>query len=144
MTAGRAPSLKFGTHSTTCRGDPCTDSLTILRTPLNHPATESILDLRLGEFLQRLGSSDPTPGGGAAAAVVGALGAALVEMTANLTIGKPRLADVQAQASSIAERAADLRQRLELLGDADTEAFDRVTAAYRVPRADDAQQSART
>jgi formiminotetrahydrofolate cyclodeaminase len=111
---------------------------------LNHPDSSSIFDLTLGEFLGRLGSSDPTPGGGAAAAVVGALGAALVEMTANLTLGRPRLADVQEQARRIQERAAELRARLEQLGDADAEAFDRVTAAYRLPRADDAQKAART
>jgi methenyltetrahydrofolate cyclohydrolase len=110
---------------------------------LNHPASSSIFDLTLGEFLDRLGSSDPTPGGGAAAAVVGALGAALIEMTANLTIGRPRLADVQDQAHGIERRAADLRARLQKLGDADAEAFDQVTAAYKLPRADDAQKAAR-
>jgi formiminotetrahydrofolate cyclodeaminase len=111
---------------------------------LNHPDSSSIFDLTLGEFLERLGSSAPTPGGGAAAAVVGALGAALVEMTANLTIGRPRLADVQEQAQRIAQRAADLRGRLERLADADADAFDQVTAAYKLPRADDAQKAART
>lgn len=112
---------------------------------MNHPSsgTHSIYGLKLGEFLDRLGSSDPTPGGGAAAAVVGALGAALIEMTANLTVGKPRLADFEQQARSIAGRAADLRHRLEQLGDADAEAFDKVTSAYKLPRADDAQKSAR-
>jgi methenyltetrahydrofolate cyclohydrolase len=111
---------------------------------LNHPESSSIFDLTLGEFLDRLGSSDPTPGGGAAAAVVGALGAALIEMTANLTLGRPRLADVQDQAHSIERRASDLRTRLQKLGDADAEAFDQVTAAYKLPRADDAQKAART
>jgi formiminotetrahydrofolate cyclodeaminase len=112
---------------------------------LNHPNADSnsIFDLKLGEFLQRLGSSDPTPGGGAAAAVVGALGAALIEMTAGLTLGKPRLADVQEQAKQIEQRSADLRRRLERLGDADAEAFDRVAAAYRLPRADAAQKATR-
>src|SRR6185312_2573436 len=94
MTAPRAPSLKFGTHSTRSRG------LTIC-SALNHPDSTSILDLTLGDFLTRLGSADPTPGGGAAAAVVGALGAALIEMTANLTLGKPKWADVQEQARHI-------------------------------------------
>ncbi|MBV8717371.1 MAG: cyclodeaminase/cyclohydrolase family protein [Chloroflexi bacterium] len=110
---------------------------------MNHPALSTILDLRLGEFLDRLGSSDPTPGGGAAAAVVGALGAALVEMTANLTLGRPRLADVQEQAKSIQQRAAELRKNLERLGDADAEAFDHVGAAYKLPRGDDAQKAER-
>ncbi|MBV9595720.1 MAG: cyclodeaminase/cyclohydrolase family protein [Chloroflexi bacterium] len=110
---------------------------------MNHPDSSSIFDLKLGDFLERLGSSDPTPGGGAAAAVVGALGAALIEMTANLTVGRPRLADVQDQAHSIVQRAAELRARLQKLGDADAEAFDQVTAAYRLPRADDDQKAAR-
>jgi formiminotetrahydrofolate cyclodeaminase len=111
---------------------------------LNHSDSSSIFDLTLGEFLERLGSSDPTPGGGAAAAVVGAVGAALVEMTANLTIGRPRLADVQDQAQRIEQRASKLRARLEQLGDADAEAFDRVTSAYKLPRADDSQKAARS
>jgi formiminotetrahydrofolate cyclodeaminase len=110
---------------------------------LNHPDTSSIFDLPLGEFLEQLGSASPTPGGGAAAAVVGALGAALIQMTANLTIGKPRLADVEAQAISVEQRAGDLRGGLERLADADVEAFARVTAAYRLPRADDAQRAER-
>jgi formiminotetrahydrofolate cyclodeaminase len=110
---------------------------------LNHPVSSTILDLRLGEFLDRLGSSNPTPGGGAAAAVVGALGAALIEMTANLTLGRPRLADVQEQANSIRGRAAELRKSLERLGDADAEAFEQVGAAYKMPRADDAQKAER-
>jgi formiminotetrahydrofolate cyclodeaminase len=110
---------------------------------LNHPDSTSILNLTLGDFLARLGSADPTPGGGAAAAVVGALGAALIEMTANLTLGKPKWADVQEQARHIEQQAADLRTRLQRLGDADAEAFDTVTSAYRLPRADDAQKAER-
>jgi formiminotetrahydrofolate cyclodeaminase len=110
---------------------------------LNHPDSSSIFDLRLGEFLEQLGSSAPTPGGGAAAALVGALGASLIQMTANLTIGKPRLADVEAQAIRVEQHAGDLRGSLERLADADAEAFARVTAAYRLPRADDAQRAER-
>jgi formiminotetrahydrofolate cyclodeaminase len=104
----------------------------------------SMLDWSVGELLQRLGSSEPAPGGGAAAALAGALGAALVQMTASLTIGRPRFADVDDQAQRIARRAAELRQRLARLGEADAEAFDKVSAAYRLPRADDAQKAARS
>jgi formiminotetrahydrofolate cyclodeaminase len=110
---------------------------------LKHSEEESIFDVSLGEFLRRLGSSDPTPGGGAAAALVGALGAALVEMTANLTMGRPRFADVEEQARRIEGRSADLRQRLQRLADADAEAFKQVGAAYRLPRADEAQKAVR-
>jgi methenyltetrahydrofolate cyclohydrolase len=111
---------------------------------LNHPASRSILDLGVGELLERLGSSEPAPGGGAAAALAGALGAALVQMTANLTIGRPRLADVEAQARRIARRSGELRERLARLGDADAEAFDKVSAAYQLPRGDDAEKAARS
>jgi formiminotetrahydrofolate cyclodeaminase len=104
----------------------------------------SILDWSVGELLQRLGSSEPAPGGGAAAALAGALGAALVQMTASLTIGRPRFADVEDQAQRIAQRTAELRQRLARLGQADAEAFDKVSTAYRLPRADDAQKAARS
>jgi methenyltetrahydrofolate cyclohydrolase len=111
---------------------------------LNHPANGSILELPIGELLERLGSSDPTPGGGAAAAVVGALGAALVEMTANLTLGRPRFADVEDKAKRIEQRAAELRRRLAALGDADAAAFEKVSAAYKLPRGDDAQKADRS
>jgi methenyltetrahydrofolate cyclohydrolase len=100
--------------------------------------------MSVGQLLQRLGSSDPAPGGGAAAAIAGALGAALVRMTANLTIGRPRLADVEDQARRIEARAANLGQRLAALGDADTAAFEQVSAAYKLPRDDDAQKAERS
>ena len=98
----------------------------------------------MGELLQRLGSSEPAPGGGAASGVTAALGAALVQMTANLTVGRARFADVEEQAQRIGQRAAELRQRLMQLADADAEAFDRVSAAYKLPRADDAARRARS
>lgn len=104
----------------------------------------SILDLTVGDLLDQLGSSAPAPGGGAAAAVAGALGAALVQMTANLTIGRPKFAAVEEQARHIADQAGALRQRLASLGDADSAAFDRVSEAYRMPRADEAQKAARS
>jgi formiminotetrahydrofolate cyclodeaminase len=111
---------------------------------LNHPEKRSLLDLTLRELLQSLGSSDPTPGGGAAGGVAGALGAALVEMTANLTLGKSRFVEVEAQARRIEQRAAELRLRIAALADADAEAFERVSAAYKLPRADEQQKAARS
>jgi formiminotetrahydrofolate cyclodeaminase len=145
ITSWRVPSLKFGTHSTSADEGDASGRLTIsVRTALNHPDSSSILDWKVGELLQRLGSSDPTPGGGAAAALAGALGAALVQMTASLTIGRPRFANVEDQAQRIARRTAEVRQRLARLGEADAEAFDKVSAAYRLPRADDAQKAGRS
>jgi formiminotetrahydrofolate cyclodeaminase len=100
--------------------------------------------LSVCELLERLGSSEPAPGGGAAAAVAGALGAALVQMAANLSIGRPKLAAIDEQARRIEARAADLRQRLARLGDADIEAFRHVTAAYRLPRESESDRVARS
>ncbi|MCH8804981.1 MAG: cyclodeaminase/cyclohydrolase family protein [Planctomycetes bacterium] len=68
--------------------------------------TASLSELRVGEFLDRLASDRPTPGGGSVAALVGASGAALGRMAAALTLGKPRFADV-------AERVAHCARRLE-------------------------------
>ena len=110
---------------------------------MNHSDSSSILDLTVGDLLQQLGSSDPTPGGGAAAALVGALGAALVQMTANLTIGRPRLVDVEPQARSIEGRAAELRDTLARLADTDAEVFAEVGAAYKLPRQTDEEKATR-
>jgi formiminotetrahydrofolate cyclodeaminase len=112
---------------------------------LNHSNdSHSILNLTLAELLERLGSSEPAPGGGAAAALVGALGAALVQMTANLTIGRPKSADVEDRARGIETRARELRQRLAQLADADAAAFEQVSAAYKRPRLDEAHNAARS
>lgn len=102
-----------------------------------------LLDLTVREFLEVLGSSSPTPGGGAAAALAGAMGAALVEMTANLTIGRPKFAAVDADARAIAAEAAALRQHLAEHVDGDARAYDGVMAAYRLPRATDDEKTAR-
>ncbi|MGI9146058.1 MAG: cyclodeaminase/cyclohydrolase family protein [Chloroflexota bacterium] len=111
---------------------------------MNHPDSRSIVNLSLGELLERLGSSAPTPGGGAAAAVVGAIGAALVQMTANLSLGRPKLANVEERARAIEARVSRLRQRLAELAEADAEAFEKVSAAYKLPRHDDSHQAARS
>jgi formiminotetrahydrofolate cyclodeaminase len=111
---------------------------------LNHPAAHSILDLSVGELLERLGSADPAPGGGAAAAMAGALGAALVQMTANLTLGRPKFAAVEPQTRSIEARMGRLRTQLAALSDADAMAFEQVSAAYKLPREDDAQKATRS
>jgi methenyltetrahydrofolate cyclohydrolase len=144
MTLGRVPSLKLGTHSTRAVDGDGSLRLTMICSALNHPDSSSILELSVGELLRRLGSPEPAPGGGAAAALGGALGAALVQMTANLTIGRPKLAAVEDQARGIAAAAGVLRERLAQLGDADTAAFEKVSAAYRLPRESDADKTARS
>lgn len=88
------------------------------------------------DWLAELGSAAPTPGGGAAAAVTAAVAAGLVEMVANLTTGRPRYAQYEADTTRILARAAALRTEAVGLAEADAAAFDGVMAAYRLPRED--------
>ncbi len=104
----------------------------------------SLLDLTVRDFLEVLGSAQPTPGGGAAAALAGAMGAALVEMTANLTVGRPKFERVEADARAILAEAASLRHRLMEHVDADARAYDQVMAAYRRPKATEDEKASRS
>lgn len=98
----------------------------------------------IAEFTTRLASDASTPGGGAAAGLVGALGAALAAMVANLTVGKPKYAEVDAEMRQVAIKANVLRDELVSHMDLDTEAFDEVMACYRMAKGSDAEQEART
>ncbi len=97
----------------------------------------------LDNFIDRLASSDPTPGGGSAAAMVGASGAALVAMVARLTVGRKRYADVEPQIQEILQHAETLRARLTALVHEDAEAYGQVSAAYRLPKATAEEQTVR-
>lgn len=90
-----------------------------------------IQDQKIGEFLDSVASKSPTPGGGAVAAVTGAMAASLVEMVCNLTIGKKSYPEVQDEMIRVAERASELSQDLLDLADKDSEAFDNVMEAYK-------------
>jgi formiminotetrahydrofolate cyclodeaminase len=88
----------------------------------------------LATFLDRLASADPTPGGGSAAALCGALAAALGSMVANLTRGKPKYAAVQAEIDALLPQTERLRGAFTELIEADVAAFDALPAALRLPR----------
>lgn len=107
-------------------------------------ADDDLGEVRLGEWLEGLASSAPAPGGGAAAAVNVAVGAALIEMVCNLTIGKPRYAEHEATMRSALEQAGQVRQRSLELAAEDEQAFSAVSAAYRLPKDDDEQKAARS
>lgn len=100
-------------------------------------------ELSVRQFLDRLASSAPEPGGGAAAALAGALAAALVGMVANLTVGKEKFAAVEEEMRRVRDDAAALRARLLEAIDRDAEAFRRVMEAYRLPRGTDEERAAR-
>jgi formiminotetrahydrofolate cyclodeaminase len=99
----------------------------------------------LGAFLDDLASERSTPGGGGAAAISGAMGAALVSMVCNLTIGKPKYAEVEADLKQVLETSEKLRAELtKAIGD-DVKAFDAVMGAYGLPKGEtDEEKAART
>jgi formiminotetrahydrofolate cyclodeaminase len=98
---------------------------------------------RIGDWLSELGSSAPAPGGGAAAALEAAMGAALVEMLANLTIGKPAHAEHEGTMTAARDRAAVLRGEATALAAEDAAAYTAVIAAYRLPKESEAEAAAR-
>lgn len=97
----------------------------------------------LNMFLDELASSSPAPGGGSVAALSGALGAALISMVCNLTIGKKKYADVEADMRKIAQQSEDLRHQFTLLVDKDAVAFGKVMEAYSLPKDTDPQKALR-
>jgi formiminotetrahydrofolate cyclodeaminase len=103
-----------------------------------------VQDEALGSWLERLGSSASTPGGGAAAALAAATGAALVEMVVNLTVGKSAYVEHEPHVQPIGEQARALRERALALAADDEAAFDRVMAAYGLPRQTDVEKAARS
>ena len=98
----------------------------------------------LDDWLEQLGSAAPTPGGGAAAALAAATAAALVEMVVNLTLGKSAYAEHEPHVQPIGAQARELRQRALELVAADAAGFDRVMAAYGLPRGTEAEKAERT
>lgn len=95
-------------------------------------------------FLDELASKASTPGGGSAAAVMGAMGAALVSMVANFTIGKEGYEEDDASMRAALSQAESLRTRLTDMIRADVEAFNQVMAAYGLPKETEADQSTRS
>ncbi len=85
-------------------------------------------------FLDTLAAGEPTPGGGSAAALAGAMGAALAAMVARLTLGRPRYREVEGQMEAILAEAETLRERLTQLVVEDAEAYNQVRQAYRLAK----------
>jgi len=102
-----------------------------------------IKDKSMAVFLDELASKAATPGGGSAAAVMGAQAAALVSMVCHLTIGKPHYAAVEAEMVLLLEQAEVLRHTLLDMIKADVEVFNQVMAAYRLPKATTEQENLR-
>jgi formiminotetrahydrofolate cyclodeaminase len=103
-----------------------------------------IKDKSVQVFLDELASKSPTPGGGSAAAVMGAQAAALVSMVCNLTIGKPKYNEVEAEMQALLEKSEALREKLTGMIKADVDVFDRLMATYGLPKESDEEKAARS
>lgn len=97
----------------------------------------------LETFLDELASGAPTPGGGSAAAVIGAMGAALISMVCNVTIGKKGHEAVEPEMRSVKDDSERLRAQLTSMVADDIAAFDGLMAAYRLPKVSDEEKSQR-
>lgn len=98
----------------------------------------------LDALLEAFSSSDPTPGGGSAAALAGAVGASLLAMVAGLPKTRHGLAEDRAALDAARSALLSLRDTLAELVDRDTEAYDRVVSAFRLPRSTDEDKATRT
>lgn len=99
-----------------------------------------MLEMKASDFLKVLSSKEPVPGGGGASAAAGAMGAALGMMVANLTIGKKKYADAEAEVIETKDKLEALRDRLEDLTDRDAEAFEPLSKAYGLPKETEEQK----
>jgi glutamate formiminotransferase/formiminotetrahydrofolate cyclodeaminase len=106
--------------------------------------TGPLANMKINSFLSELASNSPAPGGGSVAALSGALGAALSSMVCNLTVGKEKYTDVQDEIKQVLKKSESLRKKLTDLIDKDTEAFNDVIKAFRMPKETDEQKKKRS
>ncbi|HEV3309157.1 MAG TPA: cyclodeaminase/cyclohydrolase family protein, partial [Chloroflexota bacterium] len=97
----------------------------------------------IDDFLTKLASSDPVPGGGSVAGFEIAMGAALIVMVCELTLGRDKFAAVAGQVEPIRDRAIELKSKARLLVDADADAFAKVAMAMKLPRTTDDEKAVR-
>jgi formiminotetrahydrofolate cyclodeaminase len=107
-----------------------------------YPATD-LTNLSFTELTARLASREPIPGGGSAAALAGAMGAALVAMVAELTIERPDAAPHEGVLRELRDDAVARLALLQRLAEQDAAAYDAVVRARRLPRDDDEQRATR-
>src|SRR6266487_2059967 len=102
------------------------------------------LDRPLQEYLDELASAQPTPGGGSAAALSGAMGAALASMVARLTLGKANYVDVEPEIAELLQRTEKLRARFQQLMQEDIDAYGKLSASFKLPRSTPAEVKTRS
>lgn len=102
-----------------------------------------LTDQKISDFLQQTASGTPVPGGGSVSALSAALGAGLTEMMANLTVGKKNYAAVEGEMKEISETARNLRKKLMAEVDNDSNAYQGVLAAFKLPKTTEAEAQQR-
>ena len=103
-----------------------------------------MIDMTVKAFTEKLASNAPAPGGGSAAALSGALGAALVSMVCNLTVGKPKYIEHEPLIKETLAKSDKLVIELLDAIQKDTDAFDSVIAAFGMPKETDEQKAVRS
>jgi len=103
-----------------------------------------LMDKKLNVFLAELKSNSPAPGGGSAAALAGAIGAALGIMVGNLTVSSEKYTEYHKQASQLIEQLEEKLASLERYVDEDTQAFTQVMLAYKLPKSTDKEKTLRS
>lgn len=104
---------------------------------------DNLMKLSCEEFLEKLASKEPVPGGGGAAALGGAISAALAAMVANLTLGKEKFLSVESEMLRLAAASEYLRQELLQLAQEDASVFEAFMNCYKMPKATDAEKALR-
>ncbi len=100
-------------------------------------------DLTLKAFLEQTAKGTPVPGGGSVAALSGAIGAGLTAMVANLTLGRIKYAKAEPRMQEALEKAMDLKDRLTAFIDKDSDAYNQVMEAFRMPKDTNADKNKR-
>ena len=103
-----------------------------------------LAELTVRGFTEEIASASPAPGGGSAAALAGAVGAALTAMVSGLTLGRKKYEAVQELALRAQAQADALRKRLLAAMEQDTQAFLQVSAAYAMPKQTPEEKQARS
>ena len=102
-----------------------------------------LVDLNVTAFLEKTASNEPVPGGGSISALNAAIAAALGTMVTNLTIGRKKYAEKDEEMKAAAEKLDKMRTRFVELIDLDSEAYDQVFAAFKLPKESDEEKAHR-
>lgn len=101
-------------------------------------------DHTLVQFSDVTAGSDPVPGGGSVSALAGAISASLAKMVANLTIGRKKYAEVESEMMEVTTKAEQIRQSLLNAIDRDSDAYNLVAEAFKMPKETDEEKAARS